>query len=87
MITFIMSVKAKIQNIAGLVIPSEWDDGGRPVEIKICAPDEVDYFVIENKKGKRLYKFLQQFVKVTGVVKLKGSKKLIEIKSLNKEEL
>lgn len=80
-----MNAKPKVQNITGLVVPSEWNDSGEPTEIKICTPGEVDYVIIEDKKGKRLYKFLHQFVKVSGVIKLKQPKNEIEIKSLHKE--
>lgn len=60
--------KADSQGISGLVIPMEWDSGGKVVAVAIAAFDETTYRVAPGDKGGELLSRLQSEVTVWGRV-------------------
>ena len=54
--------------VRGIVVPSEWDDDGNVTGISLETDTELDYRLSWNGNGKKLLKYLKDFVEITGVV-------------------
>jgi hypothetical protein len=74
-------------NISGIVIPVNWDAYGNVVELAIATRKEEEYFIEHDDKATKLKSFLRQEVEISGVLKNKGERKIIKIKSLRKKEI
>ena len=72
----------KLTTVRGIVIPVEWDGEGNALAVAILSPDEQEYVIEQDKKGKELIGLIRQEVEVSGVVRkvIKGSK-TITVKS------
>lgn len=70
--------------VFGLVTACDWDEKGLPVRIKICAPGEVDYYVLENDRGRQLMTCIREWVEITGRVTDVDAMKIIEVESFVK---
>ena len=72
----------KLTTVRGIVIPVEWDGEGNALAVAILSPDEQEYVIEQDKKGKKLIGLIRQEVEVSGVVikVIKGSK-TITVKS------
>lgn len=72
----------KLTTVRGIVIPVEWDGEGKALAVAISSPDEQEYVIEQDKKGKELIGLIRQEVEVSGVVRkiIKGSK-TITVKS------
>lgn len=72
----------KLTTVRGIVIPVEWDGEGNALAVAISSPDEQEYVIEQDKKGKELIGLIRQEVEVSGVVRkvIKGSK-TITVKS------
>ncbi len=65
------------QWIEGIVIPGAWDDEGRFIKLVICTPDEKEYFVLMNDKGKELLDFCSSLMKIKGLIKSDSEGQLV----------
>ena len=52
--------------VAGLVLPSEWDEAGRVMAVAIAGFDEKLYPVADDQAGRMLIGHLRQAVSVSG---------------------
>jgi hypothetical protein len=59
--------------VRGIVIPVDWDDEGNVLAAAISSPDEQEYLIKQDAKGKELVRLMRQEIEVSGVVR-KGIK-------------
>lgn len=71
------SQSPKPLTIHGLVVPSEWDDEGRPVTLSIATFSEEEY-VIDKNAGGRLLDSIGKEVVIRGVPQEKGKTKSLK---------
>jgi hypothetical protein len=66
--------------VRGIVVPVDWDEEGNTLAAAISSPDEQEYLIKQDPKGKELLRLMRQEIEAMGVVK-KGSKgrKIIKI--------
>jgi hypothetical protein len=74
-------------NISGIIIPVDWDANGNVVKMAIATHTEEEYFIEDGDKDDRLWSFLREEVKITGVLKRKAGKKIIRIKEISKKQI
>jgi len=62
--------------ITGIVIPVDWDEEGNALAAAISSPDEQEYFIKQDAKGKELVGLMRQEIEASGVVRkgIKGRK-------------
>jgi len=60
-----------------MVVPVNWDEGGKVVAVALSANTEDEYLIDENYKGRELLHFIQEDVEVSGVVREDEDKKII----------
>lgn len=72
----------ELTTVRGIVIPVDWDGEGNALAVAISSPDEQEYVIEQDKKGKELIGLIRQEVEVSGVVRkvIKGGK-TITVKS------
>lgn len=72
----------KPTTVRGLVVPVDWDEKGNALAAAISTPDEQEYVIQQDEKGKELLKFIRHDVEVYGVVRkaIKG-RKAVTVKS------
>lgn len=72
----------ELTTVRGIVIPVDWDEEGNALAAAISSPDEQEYFIEQDSKGKELLGFMQQEVEVSGTVReaIQGHK-VITVKS------
>lgn len=73
-------------NISGIIIPVNWDAKGNITGMAIATHEEEQYFIEDDEEAAWLRFFLRQEVRITGVLKNKGRKKIIEIKKLTQKK-
>ena len=71
-------------DLRGIIIPVNWDAEGNVIGMAIATHKEEEYFIEYDGKSAKLNSFLRQEVKITGVLKTKGGKKIIKISKLTK---
>ena len=74
-------------NIKGIIIPVNWDAKGNVIGMAIATHKEEEYFIENDSKASKLISLLRQEVKITGVIKNKGGKKIIKIKKLTRKNV
>jgi hypothetical protein len=57
----------KEETLVGFILPSEWDNNDNVTGISISTDDD-EYLVENNKLGEQLFDFLDEDVRVTGLV-------------------
>ncbi len=57
--------KTRSVSLTGIVIPAEWNEDQQVVAVALATPDEKEYQIADNRKGKELLKSLQRQVEVT----------------------
>lgn len=70
-------------NIKGIIIPTNWDAKGNVIGMAIATHKEEEYFIEDDGKAAQLISYLQQEVKITGVLKNRGDKKFIKVMELS----
>ena len=65
--------------IKGIVISVDWDNNGNAVAVAISTHGEEEYIVYNDNKGKKLFKHIQESVKVKGEIMEVAGIKLIKI--------
>lgn len=73
-------------NIKGIIIPANWDAQGNVIGMAIATHKEEEYLIEDDGKAAKLISFLRQEVKITGVLKKKGDKKIIKISNLTQKK-
>ncbi len=58
--------KTQSATLTGIVIPADWNDDQEVVAAALATPDEKEYRIDGNRKGRELLDHLQQQVEVTG---------------------
>ena len=76
--------KNNIVTLKGIVIPVSWDNKGNVVAIAISTDREEEYLICNDNKGKKLFNFIQDLVKVRGKIKEVAGIKLIKINRMEK---
>ena len=66
-------------DIRGIIIPASWDTKGNITGMAIATHKEEEYIIEDDEKNANLMSFLRQEVKITGVIKTSGGKKIIKI--------
>jgi len=66
----------KLTTVRGIVIPVDWDEEGNAFAVAISSPDEQEYVIEQDEKGKELLEFIRHEIEVDGVVRkaIKGRK-------------
>lgn len=75
--------------IQGLIIPVDWDEGGRVLAVAVSTFDEEEYLVEKDGKGDQLLGLLRKEVEVSGIVGIRDGGKTIKVKKyalINKSE-
>ncbi len=60
--------KARSVTLRGIIIPVEWHDDHEVSATALATPDEKEYRIGGNRKGRDLFGYLQRPVEVTGTV-------------------
>ena len=68
----------------GIIIPVDWDNKGNAVAIAISAHGEEEYLIYNDNKGKKLFNFIQDLVKVRGKISEVSGIKSIKINNMEK---
>jgi hypothetical protein len=68
----------------GIVIPVEWDHGGKPIKVALSTFTEEEYILEDQKAGGRLLGLLHDELEVTGRVQEKGGRKIIKVERYKK---
>lgn len=76
--------KNDIVTLKGIVIPVSWDNKGNTVAIAISTDTEEEYLICNDNRGKKLFNFIQDLVKVRGTIKEVAGIKLIKINKMEK---
>jgi len=58
--------KTQSTTLTGIVIPADWNDDHEVVAVALATPDEREYRIGGNRKGRELLEHLQQQVEATG---------------------
>jgi hypothetical protein len=58
--------KAQSATLTGIVIAADWSDEQEVIATALATPDEKEYRISGNRKGKELLDHLQRQVEVTG---------------------
>lgn len=75
-------IGGRLTTVGGIVIPIAWDDEGNPLAVAISSPDEKEYLIEQDAKGKQLLSLIRQEIVVNGIVgKVVKGRKTIAVKS------
>jgi hypothetical protein len=58
--------KTRSATMTGIVIPADWNDDQEVIAVALATPDEKEYRIGGNRKGRELLDHLQHQVEVTG---------------------
>jgi hypothetical protein len=58
--------KTQSATLTGIVIPADWNDDQEVVAAALATPDEKEYRIGGNRKGRELLGYLQHQVEATG---------------------
>ncbi len=58
--------KTQSATLTGIVIPADWNDDQEVVAVALATPDEKEYRIGDNRKGRELLDHLQHQVEVAG---------------------
>jgi hypothetical protein len=58
--------KTQSAALTGIVIPADWNEDQEVVAVALATPDEKEYRIGGNRKGRELLDLLQHQVEVTG---------------------
>ena len=75
----------QLRRIRGLVIPTDWDEQGNVASVAIATPNEEEYSVGMDDKGKELIAFLREKVEVSGIVREEEDKKVVKVEKFSFE--
>ena len=69
--------------LRGVIIPVDWDQKGKVVATAISTHNEEEYLIIDKADPDRVNSLLNEEVEITGWVKKRGKKKMVEIITCN----
>lgn len=70
-------MKYKQVRILGIVIPSSWDEKGRPIGVSLATSEESIELVSDNVSQKELINLIHKQVEITGLSRMKSGRKNI----------
>ena len=56
--------------IKGLLVPSDWDEGGEIIAIALSTYSEKEYVIDRSPKGEELFAFVRQRAEIIGAAKM-----------------
>ena len=68
-----------LENIRGIIIPTDWNISGRPIEASLFTKDENEYVIEDTKIGRELLHFLRQQVVISGYLSERDGTKIVEV--------
>ena len=72
----------KLTTVRGIVIPVDWDTEGNALAVAISSPDEQEYVIVLDEKGKELLQFIRHEIEVKCIFrKAIKNRKIITVKS------
>ena len=72
----------KLTTVRGIVIAVDWDKEGNAIAVAILSPNEQEYVIEQDKKGKELISLIRQEIEVSSVVRsVRKDSKTITVKS------
>lgn len=75
-----MEIINKMATIRGIVIPVDWDEQGEALSAAISSPDEQEYLIEQDARGKELLRLMRQEIEAHGVVrKATKGRKIIKV--------
>ena len=76
-----MAYPSKIHKVTvkGIVLPSEWDENGTVMALKLFTHDEDEYQVEGNEMLRELLDYLREELLVTGYFQWEQNRKIIQI--------
>ena len=66
--------------LRGVVIPIDWDENGKVTATALATPNEDEYAIAVEKKGREFFSILQETVEIKGTCKTVGDKKIVLVK-------
>jgi len=76
--------KTELVTLKGIIVPVDWDSKGNAVAIAISTHGEQEYLICNDNKGKKLFNFIQDLVKVRGKISEVSGIKSIKINNMEK---
>lgn len=76
--------KNALVTLKGIIIPADWDTKGNVIAIAISTDSEEEYLICNDDKGKKLFNFIQDLVKVRGIIDEVAGIKIMKINKMEK---
>lgn len=73
----------RLTTIKGIVLPVNWDENGKVINVAIFTHDEDEFLVNSDMKGKKLLTQIHKELEVSGIVKAGETKKIIIVKEIH----
>lgn len=70
--------------IEGIIIPADWDEKGKVVDLAIATADEKEYLITDKDQVARLKPLLRQKVEIRGILRTKAGRGIIKVKRFRK---
>lgn len=80
-----MTIKRPQISLKGIVVPSNWDDKGNIISLKIASSDEKEYFVESQDVNTILLQHLREEITVSGIVEQRGGIDYIHVQDVIKQ--
>jgi hypothetical protein len=71
--------------LKGIVIPSNWDEKGNVISLKIASSDEKEYYVESQGVSDVLLKHLREEITVSGIIEYRGAIAYIHVQDVIKQ--
>jgi hypothetical protein len=78
-----LNTNDRLITIRGLIIPVNWDEGGKVTAIATSTFEEEEYLLDYNKKIDRLFSLIRKEVEVTGYVRKEEGKKIMKVQKFH----
>ena len=74
----------ELTTVRGIVIPADWDEEGNVLAVAISSPNEQEYFVEQDSKGKELLGVIRQEIEASGIItKAMKGRNIIAVRSFS----
>ena len=71
--------------LKGIVVPSNWDEKGNIISLKIASSDEKEYYVETRDVNEALLKHLREEITVSGIIEHRGDIDYIHVQGVIKQ--
>ena len=71
--------------LKGIVVPSNWDEKGNIISLKIASSDEKEYYVETRDVNEALLKYLREEITVSGTIEHRGGIDYIHVQGVIKQ--